>query len=116
MTFKKGHDPNRLSAFGHGIMKYRQHVSDLLAEGSPEAAQYIIETMRNEKNSANLRFAAAQDIMNRGIGKPADVVVTASINADKLNDLSTMSDSELQRVINGASPVDSDGIEVKDVN
>lgn len=77
--------------------------ADTLARAyASEAIGVQVEVMRNGAEKAADRLRAAQDILDRGFGKPTSTVVTLPARANAAHRLASMSDSALLAVVQAA--------------
>jgi hypothetical protein len=59
-----------------------------------EAARYVLEVLRNEKEPTETRLKAAAQVMDRGIGKPAQMIRVGG--AVGMYDLSKLTEEQLR--------------------
>lgn len=98
-AFKKGYDPRRFVPLNTGVTDFYAKVGQLMRQQSLEAVTYIYSVMKDPQAHPKLRYAAAVEILNRGMGKPVDRSIVATIEQGTTLDPSTMSDSELIQMI-----------------
>lgn len=100
-AFKAGFD-NRRYTQNSDIMSYHQELAELFRNRSTDAVEYIYQVMMDEGIPVKLRLHAAKDILDRGIGKPVDVVVLSALekNRDVSPSPSNLSNNELLEIIN----------------
>ena len=70
MAWKKGQSGNP-----GGRPRAEIHVRDLAREHTAEALAVMVEVMRNKKAPATARLGAAQGLIDRAWGKPAQTIV-----------------------------------------
>ena len=97
--FKKGHDARRYVPTNTGLMDFHAKFSELLRAYSLDAVNLIVNTMNDEAAHPKLRLTAAIEILNRGLGKPVDVTVIATLDAGATQDISKLSNAELTKII-----------------
>lgn len=99
-SFKKGYDPKRYVPLNTGINDFYSKVGALMRQQSIEAVSYVYGVMKDEQAHPKLRYAAAVEILNRGMGKPIDRSVIATIDASgtEVNPIE-MTDLELEQFI-----------------
>jgi hypothetical protein len=99
-SFKKGYDAKRYVPINNGLIEYHSKLSELMRVKSLEAVDFIYETMKNDKASLVLRLKAANDILDRGLGKPVDRTVIATLDAGTAQaDPSKLSDQDLLNLV-----------------
>jgi hypothetical protein len=97
-AFKSGYDSRRYTT-NNDVMTYHQKIGEMLKEHSYDAVNYMVEVMNDKKSSTKLRLVAAKEILDRGIGKPVDRVVLASIDSTQNQEVIHLSDNELIELI-----------------
>lgn len=105
MGFKKGFDAKRFVPTNDGMMNFYKELNGLLRQQSLEAFTFLVDTMNNDKASLKLRATVAMDILNRGVGKPVDVTVVATITDTIGADASKIDTAQLESIINNASVI-----------
>ena len=98
-AFRSGYDHRRYST-NNDVMTYHKNLGDMLREHSLDAVNYIVEVMNDQSASTKLRLVAAKEILDRGIGKPVDRVVLASLERQREKPVEELTDSELISIIN----------------
>jgi hypothetical protein len=99
MTFKKGFDANRFVKTNNGLVAFHSQLSELLRSKSLDAVTLLVDTMKNDKASLKLRLVAAKEILDRGIGRPVDRVVVATLDAATGLDPSKVTTEELEAIV-----------------
>lgn len=101
--FKPGYDARRFVPTNNGLMEYHNKLAELMRHKSLEAVDFIYSTMKNDKAALKLRLQAANDILNRGLGKPVDRTVIATLDAGTAQaDPSKLSDEDLLNLVSKA--------------
>jgi hypothetical protein len=59
----------------------------------------MVETMNNEKASTALRMRAAEQILDRGLGRAVDRTVVATIEGGATKDVTKLETNELEAII-----------------
>lgn len=98
--FQKGYDAKRFIPTNKGLTEFHLKLGELLRSHSLAAINFILNTMKDEDADPKLRLIAAIEILNRGLGKPVDVSVIATLNASKAQDITELSNAELTEIIN----------------
>jgi hypothetical protein len=98
-SFKVGYDAKRFVPVNNGLVEYHTRLGELLREQSLDAVSFLVNTMNNDKASLKLRVTAAHTILDRGLGKPVDRVVLASVDSGGSVDPATLDTAELERII-----------------
>lgn len=116
-SFKKGYDAKRYVRTNEGLMTFYKELNELLRTQSLEAFTFLVETMNNPKASLKLRATVAMDILNRGIGKPVDVTVIATLDRGTDQTADKITTNELEQIVSKLNdkPVVIEG-EFKDIN
>lgn len=99
MTFKKGHDINRFVPKNKGLTEFHNQLGKYLRDRSLDAVEFLLDTMNNEKASLKLRVVAAVQILDRGIGKPVDRSIVATMDATTTQDVSKLDTKQLEAII-----------------
>ena len=97
--FKKGYDANRYVKTNHGLVAFHAQLSELLREQSVNAVSFLINTMNDDKAALKLRMVAAKEILDRGIGRPVDRVVVATLDASTGQDAAKVTTAELEAIV-----------------
>ena len=116
-SFKKGYDARRYVPVNNGLVEYHSKLSELLRGQSLEVITFLINTMNDEKASLKLRMAAGVEILNRGLGRPVDITVIASLDNSSTQDATKLDTKQLEAIISKLDdkPVVIDA-EFKDIN
>ena len=83
--------PKGVSGNPGGRPKVLGDVQELARQKSPDAINTLVEIMNNDKAAPAARVAAANSLLDRGYGKPAQPISQTLTKIDP----STMSDAEL---------------------
>jgi hypothetical protein len=94
--FVKGHSGNPT-----GRPKAYYSATELARSACPEAIKTLISIMRDKKANRNERANACEKLLDRGIGRPAQIAVVA---AAPLRSLAEMTDDELAAIAAGLAP------------
>ena len=115
--FKTGYDARRFVPVNSGLVEYYSKLGDLHRLQSLDAANFVYNTMNNEKASLKLRVVCAQEIMNRAAGKPVDRSVIITLDQGSDQDVSKLDTKQLEAIIAKLDdkPVAIEG-EFKEVN
>ncbi len=115
-SFKKGFDSRRYVPVNNGLVAFHTQLAELLRSQSLDAVTFLIDTMNNEKASLKLRVTSAIQILDRGIGRPVDRTVIATIEAGSQLDATKMDTKQLEAIIakldNQTGVIDADFVEV----
>jgi hypothetical protein len=103
LTFQKGYDPRRYSPENVGLVEYHKKLKAMLREQSLEACDFMLETMRNDKAALKLRLVAAKEILDRGLGRPIDVVQVEAQGGADAKSVNDMSEEQLLTIVNQAA-------------
>src|SRR4029453_17593723 len=95
--FRKG-----VSGNPGGRPKVLGDVQELARQKSPEAINTLVGIMNNEKAPPAARVAAAKALLDRGYGKPTQLVAQALAKFDP----TTLSDEELAAIAIGGAIID----------
>jgi hypothetical protein len=79
------------------------NVQELARHQSPQAINTLAEIMGDEKAAPAARVAAANALLDRGYGKPTQLVAQALVKVDP----ATLSDEELAAIAIGGTPIDA---------
>ena len=77
-------------------------VQELARQQSPQAINTLADIMSDEKAPPAARVAAANALLDRGYGKPTQLVAQALAKLDP----TTLSDEELAAIAIGGAPID----------
>lgn len=116
-SFKKGYDARRYVPVNSGLVEYYAKLGDLHRLQSLDAANFVFNTMNNEKAALKLRIVCAQEIMNRAAGKPVDRSVIVTLEAGSDTDPTKLDTKQLEAIIsklNDKQPIIEH--DLKDVN
>lgn len=97
--FKQGFDSKRFVPVNNGLVAFHTELASLLRNQSLDAVNFMIDTMNNEKASLVLRMRAAEQILDRGIGRPVDRTVVATMDAGTAQDVTKLNTEELEAII-----------------
>lgn len=97
-------NPNSLANLkkgGPGRKPEPPEIKKMFVEASIEAAQMLINTMHNEDAKLELRIDCANEILNRGIGKPIQQVISENINenTNRNYDFSNLTVAEIKELL-----------------
>lgn len=73
--------PNNSSGCGHGRPRVNPEAKEILKAATPEAARTLVELLKSKRE--NIRFMAAQEILNRTQGKPETMNKLELINGNE---------------------------------
>ena len=93
MAWKKGQSGNP-----GGRPRAEIHVRDLAREHTAEALKVMVEVMRDKKAPATARLGAAQGLIDRAWGKPAQIIA-GDAEGDPIRVDAELSDRDLARRI-----------------
>ena len=108
--FKAGHDPRR-NQHDKDVKAFRREFTAKLSEASEDVAQFLLDTMRDSGAPAKVRLHAANNIMDRILGKPvsyAAVAVQTETSNTHEKDLSTLSDSAILKLLDNSGALGTD--------
>ena len=97
--FKRGYDANRYVKTNNGLVAFHNQLGELLRAQSIDAVSFLINTMNDDKAALKLRMVAAKEILDRGIGRPVDRVVVASLDASTGADPAKVTTAELEAMV-----------------
>lgn len=98
-SFKKGFDSRRHVPINSGLVAFHSELSELLRAQSLDAVTLLVDTMNNEKAALKLRIVAAKEILDRGVGRPVDRTVVATLDSATGQDASKVSTEELEAIV-----------------
>jgi hypothetical protein len=98
-SFKKGYDAKRYVPVNSGLVEYYAKLGDLHRLQSLDAANFVFQTMNDEKAALKLRIVCAQEIMNRAAGKPVDRSVIVTLEAGNSQDPAKLTTDQLESII-----------------
>lgn len=99
--FKAGHDPRRRK-HDEQVAAFRREFTAKLAESSNDVAQFLLDTMRDPSTPPKVRLNAANNIMDRILGKPvayAAVAVQGDTAGISQKDIGTLSDTAILQLL-----------------
>ena len=99
MPFKAGYDARRYVPTNNGLVAFHTELSSLLRDQSLEAVSFLVNTMNNDKAALKLRVTAATQILDRGLGKPVDRSVIATMDAGSTVDVTKLDTKQLEAII-----------------
>jgi hypothetical protein len=85
-----------------GRPKVLGDVQELARQQSPEAINTLVAIMQNEKAPPAARVAAANSLLDRGYGKPTQLISQTLTKIDP----NTMSDAELAAIVRNGVQAD----------
>lgn len=97
--FKKGFDANRYVPTNNGLVAFHSELSELLRAQSLDALTLLVDTMNNPEAALKLRIVAAKEVLDRGIGRPVDRTVVATLDASTGQDPAQVTTAELEAIV-----------------
>ena len=97
--FKKGFDSRRHVPTNNGLVAFHSELSELLRAQSLDAVTFLVNTMNDEKAALKLRMVAAKEVLDRGIGRPVDRTVVATLDASTGQDATKVTTEELEAIV-----------------
>ena len=97
--FKAGYDAKRFVPVNMGLVEFHKELAGLLRLQSLDAVSFLVNTMNNPKAALKLRVVAANQILDRGLGKPVDRVVLSTLDAGRDINIETLDTKSLELMI-----------------
>ena len=85
-------------------MEYRKNLRELMKDKAHLAIEYMFAVLEDPKTPVKLGVAVSQDIEDRYYGKAVDRIAIATIDGASAQDTATMTDIQLQAILNKVLP------------